>query len=125
MCRKLPILVLEQKDSVINLLNQISSVPGEISIFIISAIFPLINASADIREQTVLTLRMTLYRKGTFNRQMAVSGLLEMLKNFKKHSLSNSSLNSSQFVTSSSAGTSSILTQVSIACQSYTSFSAC
>lgn len=114
MCRKLPILVLEQKDSMINFLNQISSVPGEVSIFIISAIFPLINASADIREQTVLTLRMTLYRKGTLNRQMAVSGLLEMLKNLKKHSLSGSSLNSSQFVTSSSAGTSSILTQVLI-----------
>ncbi|XP_032678232.1 Fanconi anemia group I protein isoform X3 [Odontomachus brunneus] len=114
MCRKLPILVLEQKDSVINFLNQISSVPGEVSIFIISAIFPLINASADIREQAVLTLRMTLYRKGTFNRQMAISGLLEMLKNLKNHSLSGPALSSSQCVTSTSISGSSILTQVTL-----------
>ncbi|XP_011143561.1 Fanconi anemia group I protein [Harpegnathos saltator] len=114
MCRKLPILILEQKDSVIGLLNQISFVPGEVSIFIISAIFPLIKASTDIREQTVLTLRTTLYRKDTFKRQMAVSGLSEMLKNLKKHTLNGPALNSSQCVTSSSTGASSVLTQVTL-----------
>ncbi|XP_014472318.1 PREDICTED: Fanconi anemia group I protein isoform X5 [Dinoponera quadriceps] len=114
MCRKLPILVLEQKDFVTSLLDQISSVPGEVSIFIISAIFPLINTSANIREQTILTLRMILYRKGTFNRQMAISGLSELLKNLKKCSLSGPMLNSSQCITSSSISTSFVSTQVTL-----------
>lgn len=116
MCHKLPILVLERNDSIMTLLDQISSIPGEVAIFIIPAIFPLIHASADIREYLILTLRKTLYRKGTCNRQMAVSGILEMLKNLKKHSLTSLAMSSSQYPTSSSTGASStsVFTQVLI-----------
>lgn len=114
MCRKLTVLVLDHQDSIIMLFDQISFIPGQSAIFIVSAIFPLIQISVSIREQLVLTLRKALYRKGTFHRQMAVSGLLEMMKNLKMHSLSGLAMSSSQYVNSSSTGASStsILTQV-------------
>lgn len=114
MCRKLTILVLDHQDSIIMLFDQISSIPGEIAIFIVSAIFPLVQVSVSIREHLVLTLRQALYRKGTFNRQMAVSGILEMLRNLKIHSMSSLAMSSSQYANSSLTGTSStsILTQV-------------
>ncbi|RLU26295.1 hypothetical protein DMN91_000089 [Ooceraea biroi] len=115
MCHKLTVLVLDHQESVIILLDQISSIPGEVAIFVVSAIFPLIQVSVSLREHLTLTLRKTLYRKGTFNRQMAVSGILEMLKNLKMHSLSSLAMSSSQYV-NSSTGTSStsILTQVTL-----------
>ncbi|XP_018402667.1 PREDICTED: Fanconi anemia group I protein [Cyphomyrmex costatus] len=116
MCRKLTVLVLDHQESIIMLFDQISSIPGEIAIFIVSAIFPLVQVSVSIREHLVLTLRQALYRKGTFNRQMAVSGILEMLRNLKIHSLSGLAMSSSQYANSSSTGTSStsILTQVTL-----------
>ncbi|KYQ49928.1 Fanconi anemia group I protein [Trachymyrmex zeteki] len=116
MCRKLTILVLDHQDSIIMLFDQISSIPGEIAIFIVSAIFPLVQVSVSIREHLVLTLRQALYRKGTFNRQMAVSGILEMLRNLKIHSMSSLAMSSSQYANSSLTGTSStsILTQVTL-----------
>jgi len=114
MCHKLTVLVLNHQESIIMLFDQISSIPGEIAIFIVSAIFPLVQVSVSIREHLVLTLRQALYRKGTFNRQMAVSGILEMLRNLKIHSMSGLAMSSSQYANSSSTGTSStsILTQV-------------
>lgn len=115
MCQKLTVLMLDHQDSIITLLDQISFIPGEVAIFIVSAIFPLIKVSAIIREHLIITLRKILYRKGTANRQMAVSGILEMLKNLKMHSLSGLAMSSSQYINnSSSTGTSStsILTQV-------------
>ncbi|XP_018371290.1 PREDICTED: Fanconi anemia group I protein [Trachymyrmex cornetzi] len=116
MCRKLTVLVLDHQESIIMLFDQISSIPGEIAIFIVSAIFPLVQVSVSIREHLVLTLRQALYRKGTFNRQMAVSGILEMLRNLKIHSMSGLAMSSSQYANSSSTGTSStsILTQVTL-----------
>lgn len=115
MCRKLTVLVLDHQESVVTLLDQISSIPGEVAIFVVSAIFPLIQVSVSLREHLTLTLRRTLYRKGTFNRQMAVSGILEMLKKLKMHSLSSLAMSSSQYANSSSTGMSSasVLTQVS------------
>ena len=114
MCHKLTVLVLDHQESIIMLFDQISSIPGEIAIFIVSAIFPLVQVSVSIREHLVLTLRQALYRKGIFNRQMAVSGILEMLRNLKIHSMSGLAMSSSQYANSSSTGTSStsILTQV-------------
>ncbi|XP_011647262.1 Fanconi anemia group I protein [Pogonomyrmex barbatus] len=114
MCRKLTVLILDHQDSIIMLFDQISFIPGEIAIFIVSAIFPLVQVSVSIREHIILTLRKTLYRKGTFNRQMAVSGILEMLRNLKMHSMSGLAMSSSQCANSSLTGTSStsILTQV-------------
>ncbi|XP_071633870.1 Fanconi anemia group I protein isoform X1 [Temnothorax longispinosus] len=115
MCRKLTVLVLDHQDSIIMLFDQISSIPGEIAIFIVSAIFPLIRVSVSIREHLVLTLRKALYRKGTSNRQMAVSGILEMLRNVKMHSLSGLAVSSSQYGSSSTgASSTSILTQVTL-----------
>lgn len=117
MCQKLTVLMLDHQDSIITLLDQISFIPGEVAIFIVSAIFPLIKVSAIIREHLIITLRKILYRKGTANRQMAVSGILEMLKNLKMHSLSGLAMSSSQYINnSSSTGTSStsILTQVTL-----------
>jgi len=113
MCRKLTVLVLDHQDSIIMLFDQISFIPGEIAIFIVSAIFPLIRVSVSIREHLILTLRKALYRKGIFNRQMAVSGILEMLRNLKMHSLSGLAMSSSQYANSSTgASSASILTQV-------------
>lgn len=114
MCRKLTVLVLDHQDSLIMLFDQISYIPGELAIFIVSAIFPLIQVSISLREHLILTLRKALYRKGTFNRQMAISGILEMLRNLKMHSLSGLAMSSSQYAISSSTGASStsILTQV-------------
>lgn len=114
MCRKLTVLVLDHQDSIIMLFDQISYIPGELAIFIVSAIFPLIQVSVTIREHLILTLRKALYRKGMFNRQMAVSGILEMLRNVKMHSMSGLAISSSQYAISSSTGASStsILTQV-------------
>ncbi|EGI62534.1 Fanconi anemia group I protein-like protein [Acromyrmex echinatior] len=116
MCHKLTVLVLDHQESIIMLFDQISSIPGEIAIFIVSAIFPLVQVSVSIREHLILTLRQALYRKGTFNRQMAVSGILEMLRNLKIHSMSGLAMSSSQYANSSSTGTSStsILTQVTL-----------
>lgn len=115
MCRKLTVLVLDHQDSIIMLFDQISYIPGEIAIFIVSAIFPLIKVSVTIRDHLILTLRKALYRKGTFNRQMAVSGILEMLRNLKMHSMSGLAMSSSQYANSSTGGSStSILTQVSL-----------
>ncbi|CAL1679736.1 unnamed protein product [Lasius platythorax] len=117
MCQKLTVLMLDHQDSIITFLDQISFIPGEVAIFIVSAIFPLIKVSVTIREHLIITLRKTLYRKGTANRQMAVSGILEMLKNLKMHSLSGLAMSSSQYINnSSSTGTSStsILTQVTL-----------
>ncbi|KAL0110270.1 hypothetical protein PUN28_013728 [Cardiocondyla obscurior] len=115
MCHKLTVLVLDHQDSIITLFDQLSFIPGEVSIFIVTAIFPLIQVSVSIREQLILTLRKTLYRKGTFNRQMAISGFLEMLKNLKMHSLSGLAMSSSQCVNSSSGTSStSVLTQVTL-----------
>lgn len=116
-CQKLTVLMLEHQDSIVTFLDQISFIPGEVAIFIVSAIFPLIKVSVTIREHLIITLRKTLYRKGTANRQMAVSGILEMLKNLKMHSLSGLAMSSSQYINnSSSTGTSSasILTQVTL-----------
>jgi hypothetical protein len=114
MCRKLAILVLDHQDAIVTLFDQISSIPGESGIFIVSAIFPLIQISVTLRDNLILILRKTLYRKGTANRQMAVSGILEMLKNLKMHSLNGLVMSSSQCANSSSTSTSStsILTQV-------------
>lgn len=115
MCRKLTVLVLDRQDSIIMLFDQISYISGEIAIFIVSAIFPLIKVSVTIRDHLILTLRKALYRKGTFNRQMAVSGILEMLRNLKMHSMSGLAMSSSQYANSSTGGSStSILTQVFI-----------
>lgn len=113
MCQKLTVLMLDHQDSLITFFDQISFIPGEVAIFIVSAIFSLIKVSVTIREHLIITLRKILYRKGTANRQMAVSGILEMLKNLKMHSLSGLAMSSSQY-NSSSTGTSSasILTQV-------------
>lgn len=117
MCRKLTILVLDHQSSVMTLFEQISFIPGEGAIFIVSAIFPLIQASADIRNHVILTLRKALYRKGTLNRQVAVSGILEMLRNLKIHSLSGLAMTSSQQHSSSTCtSTTSILTQVCQSC---------
>lgn len=113
MCRKLAVLVLDHQDAIIALFDHISSIPGENGIFIVSAIFPLIQISGTLRDNLILILRKTLYRKGTANRQMAVSGILEMLKNLKMHSLNGLVMSSSQSVNSStSASSASILTQV-------------
>ncbi|XP_036145444.1 Fanconi anemia group I protein isoform X3 [Monomorium pharaonis] len=115
MCRKLTVLVLDHQSSIMMLFDQISFIPGEIAIFIVSAIFPLIQVSVTIREHLILTLRKALYRKGTSNRQMAVSGILEMLRNLKMHSMSGLAMSSSQYVNSSSgASSTSILTQVTL-----------
>jgi len=116
MCRKLAILVLDHQDAIVALFDQISSIPGESGILIVSAIFPLIQISVTLRDNLILILRKTLYRKGTANRQMAVSGILEMLKNLKIHSLDGLVMSSSQCANSSSTGgttsSASILTQV-------------
>lgn len=113
MCRKLTVLVLDHQDSIIMLFDQISYIPGELAIFIISAIFPLIQVSVTIREHLILTLRKALYRKGIFSRQMAVSGILKMLRNVKMHSMSGLAMSSSQYaISSSGASSTSILTQV-------------
>lgn len=116
MCRRFGILVLEHEDSILTFLDQISSIPGEINIFIFIAIFPLMYVSVNIREHIILTLRKILYRKSTHNRQVAVSGILEILKSFKIHSLSGLAMNSSQSTNlcSSTTGESStsVLTQV-------------
>jgi hypothetical protein len=113
MCRKLTVLVLDHQESVITFLDQISSIPGEVAIFAVSAIFPLIQISVSLREHLILTLRKTLYRKGTFSRQTAISGILEMLKNLKMHSLNSLAISSSQYANSSTgASSASILTQV-------------
>ncbi|XP_072767209.1 Fanconi anemia group I protein [Anoplolepis gracilipes] len=116
MCRKLTVLMLDHQDSMITFLDQISFIPGEVAIFIVSAILPLIKVSVNIREHVIITLRKALYRNGTANRQMAVSGILEMLKNLKMHSLNGLAMSSSQYINSSSTGTSStsILTQVTL-----------
>lgn len=118
MCQKLTVLMLDHQDSLITFLDQITFIPGEVAIFIISAIFSLIKVSVTIREHLIITLRKTLYRKGAANRQMAVSGILEILKNLKMHSLNGLAMNSSQYINnnSSSTGTSSasVLTQVFI-----------
>ncbi|XP_029669102.1 Fanconi anemia group I protein isoform X2 [Formica exsecta] len=117
MCQKLTVLMLDHQDSLITFLDQISFIPGEVAIFIVSAIFSLIKVSVTIREHLIITLRKILYRKGTANRQMAVSGILEMLKNLKMNSLSGLAMSSSQYINnSSSTGTSSasILTQVTL-----------
>lgn len=115
MCQKLTILMLDHQDSLITFLDQISSIPGEAAIFIISAIFSLIKVSVTLREYLIITLRKTLYRKGTANRQMAVSGILEILKNLKTHSLNGLAMNSSQYINNSSStatSSASVLTQV-------------
>lgn len=114
MCHKLAVLVLDHQDAIITLFDHISSVSGENGIFIVSAVFPLIQISIPLRDNLILILRKTLYRKGTANRQMAVSGILEMLKNLKMHCLNGLVMSSSQYANSSSTGTSSasILTQV-------------
>ncbi|XP_011882378.1 PREDICTED: Fanconi anemia group I protein isoform X2 [Vollenhovia emeryi] len=116
MCRKLTVLVLDHQESIIMLLDQISSIPGDRAIFIVSAIFPLIRVSISIRDHLLLTLRQALYRKGTLKRQMAVSGILEMLRNLNMHTLSGLAMSSSQYLNSSSTGasTTSILTQVTL-----------
>ncbi|KAL6423840.1 hypothetical protein ACFW04_010347 [Cataglyphis niger] len=117
MCQKLTVLMLDHQDSLITFFDQISFIPGEVAIFIVSAIFSLIKVSVTIREHLIITLRKILYRKGTANRQMAVSGILEMLKNLKMHSLSGLAMSSSQYINNlSSTGTSSasILTQVTL-----------
>ncbi|GAB1869216.1 Fanconi anemia group I protein-like protein [Camponotus japonicus] len=118
MCQKLTVLMLDHQDSLITFLDQITFIPGEVAIFIISAIFSLIKVSVTIREHLIITLRKTLYRKGAANRQMAVSGILEILKNLKMHSLNGLAMNSSQYINnnSSSTGTSSasVLTQVTL-----------
>lgn len=116
MCCKLTVLVLDHQDSIIMLFDQISYIPGELAFFIVSAIFPLIQVSVTIREHLILTLRKALYRKGIFSRQMAVSGILKMLRNVKMHSMSGLAMSSSQYAISSSTGASStsILTQVSL-----------
>lgn len=113
MCRKLTLIVLDSQSCVITLLEQLLAIPGDAATQVLHAILPLMRVSSTIRDNLVLILRKALYRKGTYTRQMAVIGFLQLLKNLKINHLSALSQSGQSSSTSASSST-SIFTQVTL-----------
>ncbi|CAK9794572.1 Fanconi anemia group I protein [Anthophora plagiata] len=116
MCHELSIIVLDHQAWIMTLLERLLLLPNIIANQVLYAIFPLMHVSYNIRENLLLTLRKALYRKGISQRQIAVTGFLEMLKYSRMHSLANFRLsqryNPAEHTISSSSR--SMLTQVTL-----------
>lgn len=113
MTRNLKHIMLENQGTISQLVQELSQIPGEHAKLIIEAILPLITISPMIRDNLILILRKALWGKTVETRGMSVTGFLKILKNLRV-----SNLNSWSQSGGSSSSTHSLMTQLSLDCQS-------
>uniref|UniRef100_A0A1Y1K0T8 Fanconi anemia group I protein n=1 Tax=Photinus pyralis TaxID=7054 RepID=A0A1Y1K0T8_PHOPY len=110
--QKMPLVMLENQSSIVELLEYLVQGPGSTAKLILSAILPLIKISSTIRDHLILLLRKSLYSRVMETKQMAVAGFLKLIKNLKVSNLAVLSQSSSSSMSSGH----SVLTQVSLSC---------
>ncbi|RZC32682.1 FANCI HD2 domain containing protein [Asbolus verrucosus] len=109
--KNLTLLMLENKSTVVLLMESLVQMPGNNAKQLLDAIIPLTKVSPTIRDHFILLLRKALYSRNTETRQVAVIGFLKLLTNLKISNLA--AVSQSSFSGSYSSGH-SLFTQISI-----------
>lgn len=113
MCSKVPMVMFECQVWIITLLEQLLIINANAATQVIFAVLPIVRLRPEIRDTLSMVLRKALYSRETSTRQMAVTGFLQLLKNFKMNSLGALSQSGSCNGGSSTSNT-SIHTQASV-----------
>ncbi|EEZ98882.2 Fanconi anemia group I protein homolog-like Protein [Tribolium castaneum] len=83
MTRKLALLMLENKNTIISLMGGLIEIPLTSALLVLDAIIPLTKVSPTIRDHFILLLHKALHSRVTETRQVAVTGYLKLLANLK------------------------------------------
>lgn len=87
MCRKVPLLMMECQVWIVTLLEQLIVINPAAATQVIFAVLPIVKVRQEVRDTLSMVLRKALYSSNTATRLMAVTGFLQLLKNFKMNSL--------------------------------------
>lgn len=110
MCRKAISVVMDNKEWIKTLMDQLLDIPSTAATLILQSILILMGVSNTMRDHLIMVLRKALYRKGTELRRMAVLGFLQVLKSIKLSSRGEISQSQSRtFSDLTSASSASIL----------------
>ena len=112
MCRKNTTTILQQELLIKSLMDEVTFLPGNAGVQILSALLPLVRISGSIRDHAAVVLRKAINASGLEQRKMAVSGFTHLLKNLKVSSLTN--LSQSQVPSSNESFCASIFSQVNL-----------
>ncbi|KAF7283340.1 hypothetical protein GWI33_000852 [Rhynchophorus ferrugineus] len=106
---KLPLLLLENQNSLVEVMESIIQISAITANQLLDAIIPLAKVSPTIRDQFILILRKGLYSRSVENRQVAVNGFVKLITILKLSNMSQLSESSESF----SSGY-SLYTQISL-----------
>ncbi|KAJ8921771.1 hypothetical protein NQ315_008396 [Exocentrus adspersus] len=110
--RTLPLLMLENQSCIVELMESLVQIPGNVASQLLEALIPLAKVSPTIRDHLIILLRKALYSRVSETRQMAVNGFLKLLMNLKISNMAVLSQSSNSMGSFSSGH--SLFTQISI-----------
>ncbi|KAJ8938554.1 hypothetical protein NQ314_011443 [Rhamnusium bicolor] len=110
--KTLPLLMLENQSCIVELMESLVQVPGNVANQLLDALIPITRVSPTIRDHLIILLRKALYSRVTETRQMAVNGFLKLLTNLKVSNLV--ALSQSSSSTGSFSSGHSLFTQISM-----------
>lgn len=110
--KNFPLLMLENQSCIVELMDSLVQIPGQVANFLLDALIGLTKVSPTSRDHLIILLRKSLYARSTDTRQMAVNGFLKLITNLKVSNLV--ALSQSNMSSGSFSSGHSLYTQISM-----------